>query len=300
MNMNGQLLDALTHSELFLNYERAYTEVTGMPVTLRPLESWQLPFHGKRKENGWCALMSEKSPTCAVCLQVQEQLAQGAMHAPATVTCAYGLSEMAVPVKLGAQTIGLLQTGQVLRQAPTTAGFHRAVAQARSLGVKLDNAKARKAYFATPVAPQKKLDFVSSLLSIFAEHLSMKSNQIAVQTTHAEPPVITRAKQFIRDHHAEKLSLGQVAAAAHTSVFHLCKLFKKAGGITFTAFVSRTRIEQSKSLLLNPHLRVSEIAYTAGFQSLTHFNRTFKKLAGESPTLYRALLPKMAGRPVAE
>jgi AraC-like DNA-binding protein len=294
MNANGQLLKTLTDSEMFLSYERAYTETTGLPVALRPVESWQLPFHGKRRENGWCALMSERSPTCAVCLQVQEKLSQGAMHAPATVTCAYGLCESAVPVKLGTETIGFLQTGQVMRQKPTTAGFQRAVAQAKTLGVEVDTAKAKEAYFATPVLSQRKLDSVSNLLSIFADHLSMRSNQIAVQTANAEPPVVTRAKQFIRDHYADRISLGQVAAAVHTSIFHLCKLFKKTTGITFTETVSRTRIERSKNLLLNPNLRVSEIAYAAGFQSLTHFNRSFKRVVGESPTRYRARLPKAA------
>ena len=292
MNANGQLLETLTHSEMFQNYERAYNEATGMPVTLRPVQSWQLPFHGKRKENGWCALMSETSHTCAVCLQVQEKLSQGAMHEPATVTCAYGLCESAVPVKLGLQTIGFLQTGQVMQQQPTTAGFQRAVAKAKALGVNFDNAKAREAYFATPVVSKKKLESISGLLSIFADHLSMKSNQIAVQRANAEPPVITKARQYILEHQTEHLSLGQVAQAVHTSVFYFCKLFKKATGINFTEFVSRTRIEKSKTLLLNPNLRVCEIAYTVGFQSLTHFNRVFKRIVGEAPTLYRARLPK--------
>ncbi len=39
--------------------------------------------------------------------------------------------------------------------------------------------------------------------------------------------------------------------------------------------------------MLNPNLRISEIAYEVGFQSLTHFNRVFKKLLGQSPTEYR-------------
>jgi len=48
------------------------------------------------------------------------------------------------------------------------------------------------------------------------------------------------------------------------------------------------RIERVKELLLrNPNLRVSEIAFETGFQSLTHFNRLFVKLTGESPTKYR-------------
>ena len=55
----------------------------------------------------------------------------------------------------------------------------------------------------------------------------------------------------------------------------------------FTGYVSRVRIEKAKHMLLNPNLRVSEIAFAVGFQSLTHFNRVFKNIVGESPTEYR-------------
>jgi AraC-like DNA-binding protein len=294
MNANGQLIETLTHSQLYQDYEHAYTEATGLPVTLRPVETWQLPLHGKRKENPFCALMADKSRTCAACLQLQEKLAQSAMQETATTTCAYGLCETAVPVKLGAQTIGFLQTGQVLRQRPTAATFQRAVKHASELGVDLDHDAAKDAFFSTPVVSQKKLDSVASLLAIFADHLSMKSNQVALLQSNAEPPVIAKAKQFIEEHHTEDISLGQVAQAVHTSLFYFCKLFKKVTGINFTEYVSRIRAEKAKSLLLNPNLRVSEIAYEVGFQSLTHFNRVFKKIVGESPTEYRSHLPSAA------
>jgi AraC-like DNA-binding protein len=292
MNANEQLLETLAHSEMYQNYELAYTDATGLPVTLRPVETWQLPLHGRRAENSFCAMMSEKSRTCAACLQMQEKLAQSAAEGPCTMTCSYGLCEVAVPVKLGTHTIGFLQTGQVLRQKPTATSFDRAVAKANELGVDINSPPAKKAYFATPVVSQKKLDSVTMLLSIFAEHLSMKSNQIAVQTANAEPPMISKAKQFIAEHHAEDLSLGQVAAAVHTSIFYFCKMFRKITGTTFTEFVSRTRVEKAKNLLLNPNLRISEIAYEVGFQSLTHFNRVFKNVVGESPSDYRSRLPK--------
>ena len=67
-------------------------------------------------------------------------------------------------------------------------------------------------------------------------------------------------------------------------------MFKKATGINFTDYVSRVRIEKAKNLLLNPNLRVSEVAYEVGFQSLTHFNRVFKRVQGQSPTDYRGQL----------
>ena len=45
-------------------------------------------------------------------------------------------------------------------------------------------------------------------------------------------------------------------------------MFKKVTGLNFTDYVSRIRIEKAKNLLLNPNLRISEIAYEVGFQSL--------------------------------
>jgi AraC-like DNA-binding protein len=292
MNANGTLVEKLANSEIYRSYEQAYTGVTGMPVSLRPLETWRLTLRGNTLETPFCAMMAENSPTCAACLRMQEALVQEAMERPRTMKCAYGLWEAAVPVRLAGKTIGFLQTGQVLQQAPTAETFDRAVGKASELGVDLDEAKARSAFFRTPVASQKKMESVQSLLTIFADHLSLTSNQIAVRMANGEPPAVTKAKKFIEDHRTEDLSLGQVAKAVHTSVFYFCKLFKKSTGINFTEYVSQVRVERAKELLLDPHRRVSQVAYEAGFQSLTHFNRMFKHVAGESPTDYRNRVQK--------
>lgn len=294
MNNNDHLVETLTNSSLYEGYAKAFTEATGMPIALRPVETWKLPLHGKRKENAFCALMAGSSRSCAGCLQTQAKLAGDAMEQPCAVTCPYGLTEMAVPVRLGHRTLGFLQTGQVFRHKPAAAGFEKVAGQMEKLNPGVDRQELERTYFATPVVPQPKLDAASKLLSIFADHLSITGNQIAVQESNAEPPVIGRAKKFIMDNLTEDLSLGKVAGAVHTSSFYFCKLFKKVTGINFTQFVSRARTEKAKNLLLNRNLRVSEIAYEVGFQSLTHFNRTFKTFVGESPTEYRLHLPAAA------
>ena len=76
MNANGQLIEMLTRSEIFKSYKLAYTVATGIPVTLRPVATWQLPFQGNAVGNAFCALMAAKSHTCAACLRSQEKLAQ--------------------------------------------------------------------------------------------------------------------------------------------------------------------------------------------------------------------------------
>lgn len=284
------LVEALVSSKVFQEYERAFTDATGLPVALRPVETWQLPHHGKRNEGPFCSLISRKSRACASCLSVQESLSELAAEQAHTIGCPNGLNDTAVPVRLGDRLIGFLQTGQVFRKKPSESQFERAARQVAEWGVDADRQTLREAYFATRVIPPKQHDAVVKLLTIFAQHLSMLSNQVVVQQENAEPPVITRAKEYIQEHQTENLRLGHVAKACNTSTFYFCKMFKKVTGINFTDYLSRVRIEKSKNLLLNPNLRVSEIAFEVGFQSLTHFNRVFKKILGQSPTEYRVQL----------
>jgi AraC-like DNA-binding protein len=287
------LLEALADSKLYHDYEQAFSEATGLPVALRPVESWQLPLHGKRHENPFCQLMAQKSKACAACLQVSECLAQHGTREPQTVKCPVGMFDTAVPVTLGDRLIGFLQTGQIFHGKPSQAQYERTAELVTKWGFGDRLAELKEAYFKTRIVSTRQHKSIVGLLSIFAQHLSILSNQVIVQQRSAEPPVITRAKDYINEHQGDDLSLGEVATAVNTSTFYFCKVFKKTTGINFTDYVSRVRIEKSKNLLLNPNLRVSEIAFEVGFQSLTHFNRVFKKILGQSPTEYRA---QLAGR----
>ena len=105
---------------------------------------------------------------------------------------------------------------------------------------------------------------------------------------------MTRARQYIDENKTEDLSLKQVATAVNMSTFYICKKFHQAVGCTFTEYLARVRVEAAKKMLLNPNARVSEVAFDAGYQSITHFNRVFKNLVGHSPTDYRTALPKAA------
>src|SRR6516165_2345370 len=141
-NGNGandrSLVEALINSRVFQDYERAFSEATGLPVALRPVESWQLPHHGKRNEGPFCALISEKSRACASCLSVQEKLSNLAAQQPHTIGCPNGLADTAVPVRLGDRLIGFLQTGQVFRKKPTETQFGRVARQVATWGIDVD------------------------------------------------------------------------------------------------------------------------------------------------------------------
>jgi AraC-like DNA-binding protein len=86
------------------------------------------------------------------------------------------------------------------------------------------------------------------------------------------------------------MSLAAVARVVNMSATYFSEKFKEMTGINFVDYVARTRVEKARNLLLNPNRRVSEVAFEVGFQSLSQFNRAFKKVVGEAPRVYRAKL----------
>ena len=255
-----ELFRAIASSKVFTEFERAFTEATGLPVALEPVQSFQA---------------------------VKCQVAHGPVENSQVTVCYAGFCYTVVPLRLGNRLVGILRTGPVLRRKPSAQQFRRTLKLLTRRGKPLDQNVLRGAYSQMRVVSRGRHAAAVKLLTIFAEHLIMLGNQILIQIDNAEPPMITKAKEFIRKHYAKDLSLAQVAQFANASPFHFCKLFKRATGLAFAKFVARVRIENARNLLINPQLRVTEVAFEVGFQSLTHFNRVFRKILGQSPTEYR-------------
>jgi AraC-like DNA-binding protein len=295
------LVAQLKRSEIFRDYEKAFREATGLPLALRPIEAFDLPHHRDPKESPFCALMAQTNHTCSACLETQRKIAEEARLQPKTLKCFAGLCDSAVPVRVGEDLIAFLQTGQILMNAPRRAEFARTTRQLLQWGTQIDVKRLEEAYFQTRVVTKKQYESILRLLTIFAQHLSTLSNQLMVQSASAEPPGVARARAFIAENFPDEISLGEIARVVNMSTFYFCKTFKRATGLTFTDYLARVRVEKVKNILLNPQKRVSEAAYAVGFQSLSQFNRAFRRIAGESPTHYRDRLhgPKRSGQPAA-
>lgn len=286
-----ELVRKLAACTLFRDYQEAFSEATGLPLSLRPVDDWQLAHAGDHHQhNPFCALVAKNNHACSSCLQMQKQVCNTANGVPATLKCNFGLNETALTVKLGDRTIGYLQTGQVFFKSATASQTSGAVNRLQELGGRVNTKEATAAYQATRVVRRQTYDSAVRLLEFFAKQLSLMANQITLQEQSAELPQVTRARQFIHEHSEEEISLGDVARHAAISPFYLCKKFKEGTGLHFTDYLSRVRVEKAKELLRNPNHRISEVAYQTGFQSLSHFNRCFKRIAGESPTACREKL----------
>jgi AraC-like DNA-binding protein len=265
----------------------------GLPLNIRAHHSWSPSHHGKKDDDSFAAILARFNQARAACLRAQTDASQEPTSPTRTVTWFAGLSESAVPVYVGDHILGFLETGEVMLKNPTKKHFATITRQLRAWGYRTDWKQLERAYFRSCVLSPVRYRAMLRLLSLFAEHLSILSNQLAVRRDKDETTNMTRARQFIEDHQAEPLSLGRIAQVANISRHYFCKMFKNATGMNFIDYLSRVRVEKSKTLLLNPNSRVSEVAFACGFQSMTNFNREFKRIVGRAPTQFREALPKL-------
>lgn len=118
--------------------------------------------------------------------------------------------------------------------------------------------------------------------------LKNDSTQLAARNgDRAEPVEIWKARKLIRDQLDGEISLTKIAASVNLSTNYLSEKFKKVTGVNFVDYVGEMRIAKARDLLRDSNLRVSEIAFAVGFQSLSQFNRAFKKFTRKSPTQFR-------------
>jgi AraC-like DNA-binding protein len=95
--------------------------------------------------------------------------------------------------------------------------------------------------------------------------------------------------RFIDDHYRRRIELAEAAALCHLTEAAFCRYFKRITRLTFTEFLNHYRISQAKRLLLLDY-NVSEACYACGFESLSYFNRSFRKVTGENPMAFRKRL----------
>ena len=284
---HGDIVARLQTAEIFREYQRAFQTATGLPLVLRAAGSFQPPLRGSKQINPFCALLAATSRACAACLELQQRAEDQAVAGSKTLQCFAGLSESVVPIRIGEHVVAYLQTGQVFLRPPTRKRFRAAIEQLVKWNAAVDVVQLEEAYFKTRVLTRAHYRAALLLVSSFAQHLALISNELMISQSAAEPPTVTRARAFIAEHLAEPLSLTQVARAVNMSSFYFCKVFRAGTGVRFTDYLARARVERTKQLLLKPHVRVSEAAFEAGFQSLSQFNRVFRRIAGESPSTHR-------------
>ncbi len=106
------------------------------------------------------------------------------------------------------------------------------------------------------------------------------------QYTKKDQERLKRLYGFIDENFQRKIEMEEVAELSHFTIPAFCRYFKKMTRLTFTEFLNHYRVNQAKKLLLLDK-NVTETCFDCGFESLSYFNRTFKKITGENPLSFK-------------
>src|SRR6266487_5510361 len=127
---------------------------------------------------------------------------------------------------------------------------------------------------------------IFQLLAASKEYLPLHSRPIANASLLKGQQRMHRIYHFIETHYQQAIDVHEVAALTHLTAAAFCRYFKKTTHLTFTDFLNQYRINQAKKLLLHDK-NVTEACYESGFENLSYFNKTFKKVTGENPSQFR-------------
>lgn len=123
---------------------------------------------------------------------------------------------------------------------------------------------------------------IYTLINEFYHHHLIETN--AQPNKHDD---IKKVILYIQNNFSTCLVLDDIAKQINISPNHLCKYFKKKMGITVFQYINQYRISQSMYLLVNTNLSITDIALNCGFENISYYNRTFKKMTSLTPNQYR-------------
>lgn len=136
---------------------------------------------------------------------------------------------------------------------------------------------------------------VQALLSIL-ERLSSTSQTRLVCPLPASPErenfadAVTRIRTCLKESFRENLSLNDIAHRIGMNPNAMCRRFKRETGKTVFQYLARLRIDNACRLLIDTGWPVSRIAWESGYPNLSHFNRQFRQLTGQTPSAYKKSL----------
>lgn len=247
--------DSLRSTSLARDYAKSFAAATGLNVTVEApgevrFDTTELPE--------CCRRMLSQGRTCEKCEQTHLAL-QG--DTPRTIRCFAGLTSSAVPVVVQDETVAYLHTG------------HAAV-----------NGDADARHTGAPRKTRGQYEGALRLLELFSRHLGA---HLPPGTRGTPYPAIDRAAREIKEHPEKRWRLASLARAAKMNSAYFSEMFHRRLGITLTKFIAGARVEKAKQLLRHTDLKIIEVAYSAGFGSVSQFNRVFAAATGTSPRLYR-------------
>ena len=110
----------------------------------------------------------------------------------------------------------------------------------------------------------------------FYESISKVDNKNNIDTAK-------KTISWINEHYDREITLEDIANSVSLSKEHACRKFKQATGLTLFQYVNKIRVNRAHDLIKNSNKKISDIAFSCGFNNFSYFFRVFKTITGVLP-----------------
>ena len=124
-------------------------------------------------------------------------------------------------------------------------------------------------------------------LIVYRMTTNLAERVAAISTTSSGNPIVDSAIRYIDEHVCSKISIDDLAEYAHANRSYLSGKFKKETGLSIMEYINKKKIEEAERLLRFSGKSLIAIASYLSFSSQSHFQNTFKKVTGKTPTQYQ-------------
>ena len=100
--------------------------------------------------------------------------------------------------------------------------------------------------------------------------------------------LIQKVKRYVEENYTDNISLSSIAEKFFVTPSYLSRSFKKTEGVNLISYITEKKIQKAKEYIEKGELKLSEIAFLAGYDDYTYFNKVFKRYTGYSPKDYQA------------
>jgi len=231
-----------------------------------------------------CCDMEEHPAGRAYCECFRQAMLADIGDASAQATCDAGLVEVAVPLRISGMKVGYL----LFLGFRTTPAAESDVKRARHLldkaGISLPPGVLEDGLRNSPVIARCAGGAYMRFVEMAARQISEKLTAHLSPLPATLPPLVRRACALIqREALVKDIDLAYVAGKCAVSAGHLSRIFHHSTGLTFREYLVRLRAEHARDLIRHSAKSITEICFESGFQSISQFNRVFRRIHGCAP-----------------
>ena len=273
--------------KLLHNYHEAFYKLFHLPLDYLAPDNRNFTICGKAHCNALCAKIMESETGAALCATLTRQRIAEAKRTrrPVVNRCHAGFFDALIPIFADGDYMGSLCIGQFLRRSPDEA---EVAAIRKDLAfLEFEPGELENYCRNTRIMNDEEVDGLVELVQMLGEYICESHMRLRfLESMRSSDPVRT-AEQYIQRHYAKHLTVDGIARSVGMSKSYFMHKFTEQNGTSPIAYLNSFRVTQAAGMLTGTKIPISEVAYQCGFQTLSHFNRQFRKVFGESPRRFR-------------